>query len=591
MVLHALTVYYETLLAQGHLSPPGWDDNFKVSFGLDLAPDGTIRELISFKEQVQRGKKTVFLPKTMCVPAHAKRTSGVTPSFLCDNSSYILGADAKGKPDRSRDCFAANRILHKQVLTGLKSEAANAILNFYDRWDTFSSSKHPLLADNWAEISSGANLIFCFEGIPVTNDPAICEAWSNYFNTPPPDALFAQCLVTGKQAPIAIIHPSIKGIRDAQPAGASLVSFNGPAFEAFGHKQGMNAPVSDYAAFAYTAALNYLIADAEHRFILGDTNVLFWSESGEDQYRDFMTQALSGRRVDGEIDDFLTSFEALANGICCSWNQRFLDPDTQFYILGISPNAARLSVRFFLQDSFGHFMRNLMQHFEDTAIIRPIFDPYEKLPIVKFLDEAVNPNLSNSVACPKLAGDVLRSILTNTPYPFTLFISILHRIRTENNLTRGRAAILKGYFLRTLRQGISTPTFPKEEALQMELNEKCSDIPYTLGRLLSVYEQIQQFANPGIKFTVKDKYFINAFASPAAIFPTLGSLTQTNLRILRRTKPGLAVNFDKKIGELSLIIGDRFPDRLDLSQQGSFQLGYYFENQARYQKKESPQNA
>lgn len=64
----------------------------------------------------------------------------------------------------------------------------------------------------------------------------------------------ARCLITGKEAGIARIHPAIKGVMGAQAAGAALVSFNAPAFCSYGHEQGANAPVSEYAAFAYTTA-------------------------------------------------------------------------------------------------------------------------------------------------------------------------------------------------------------------------------------------------------------------------------------------------------------------------------------------------
>lgn len=117
----------------------------------------------------------------------------------------------------------------------------------------------------------------------------------------------------------------------------------------------------------------------------------------------------------------------------------------------------------------------------------------------------------------------------------------------------------------------------------MELNEECRDVPYTLGRLFSVLEHIQQEANPGINATIKDKYFSAASATPARIFPKLIDLAQKHLRKL---KEPLKVYFNKQIGELTEIVGTEFPTRLNLPQQGSFQLGYYYQTQKRYQKKE-----
>ena len=116
----------------------------------------------------------------------------------------------------------------------------------------------------------------------------------------------------------------------------------------------------------------------------------------------------------------------------------------------------------------------------------------------------------------------------------------------------------------------------------MELNEECKNVPYTLGRLFAVLEHIQQEGNPGINATIKDKYFNTAASTPAQIFPVLVNLAQKHLRKLGdRSK----IYFNKQIGELSEIIGKEYPRRLNLPEQGSFQLGYYCQTQKRYQKK------
>lgn len=121
----------------------------------------------------------------------------------------------------------------------------------------------------------------------------------------------------------------------------------------------------------------------------------------------------------------------------------------------------------------------------------------------------------------------------------------------------------------------------------MSLNEQSKNIPYTLGRLFSVLEDIQQAANPEINATIKDKYFNSAAATPANVFPLLLNLAQKHLRKL---ETGKRIYLESQIAPLTGIVGEQFPVRLNLPEQGSFQLGYYFQTQKRYQKKEDKDN-
>lgn len=584
MILQRLTEYYETLLKLGKISPPGWENAFKVSYGLELAEDGTLVQLIPYREEAQRGKKTVIVPRSMRVPAHAKRSSGVAANFLCDNSTYMLGVDAKGKPERSFDCFTANAELHREILARVDSPAARAILHFFERWQPADASTHPLLEADWKEITAGSNLIFCYQMTPLCDDSLIAEAWQRYYDTDDEDVSSSTCLVTGRTAPVATLHPSIKGVRGAQATGASLVSFNAPAFESYGHEQGQNAPVSKYAAFAYTTALNYLLADWENRQIIGDTTVVCWAKNGGRSYQNVGMLALFGTSQDPAKDterEVRALMKKVAHGDPLNWDNITLDPSEPFYILGISPNASRLSVRFFLESTFGDFMKNIRQHYDDIAVVRPSFDNREYLPLYALLNETVNQNAKDKSAAPQLAGEVLRSVLTGIPYPATLLTGAELRIHAEREITRGRAAIIKGYYTRHPHNNC-----PKE-VLQMELNEACTNIPYTLGRIFCVYEQIQYVANPKITTTIKDTYFNAASGTPAHVFPRLGNLAQKHLRVLRRDKPGAAVNLERSLAELLPRIGCNFPKRLDMPAQGAFQLGYYFESQKRMQKKET----
>lgn len=582
MILQALTHYYETLLENGTLSPPGWDDGFKVSFGLVLARDGTLTQIIPYKETVQRGKKSVEVPQTMKVPAHVNRRSDVAANFLCDNAAYMLGIDTKGKPERTLRCFEACRDLHEEILKDVDTAAAYAIRNFFKSWKIAQAETNAVLAPFWKEITGAANLIFCCEDVrPVTEtDPAVCTAWQEHYSADGAERQLRQCLVTGKIAPIARIHPVVKGVRGAQSMGTSLVSFKAPALESFGHSQGENAPISEYAAFAYTTALNTLLAKHERCSAIGDTTVVCWAEHGENAYQDFSMAMMFGAGPAGITDaDITAALKKLAKGQSIDWNGIELQPDEHFYFLGLSPNAARLSVRFFLRDSFGSFAKNIDKHYADTAVVRPSFDSLERLPLWRLLDETVNQNSRSKDPAPQLVGDMLRAILEGTRYPASLINNTELRIRAERKVSRGRAAIIKAYYLR------HPHSHCPEEVLKMELNEECTHIPYVLGRLFSVLEQIQEKALPNLNATIRDKYFNSASSTPAIIFPQLIDKAQSHLRVLRRNNTGAAIALEKKMSLLMGRIGTDFPSRLDLPERGSFQLGYYFENQAKYTKK------
>ena len=577
MILQALVSYYETLAARGELPQPGWAP-VKVSYVLNLDDQGDITTVVCIKEEVTRGKKKALVPQIIQLPAPVKRTVGVTANFLCDNSSYILGADKKGKPKRSLECFQACKTLHETLLVSVEEPAARALLSFFDHWQPEKLTEHPAFAhQDMEDLLASANLIFRYRGRYLHEIPAIRQAWQDYYNNSQDSQQFP-CLVTGKLAPVAQLHPSIKGIYGAQSSGASLVSFNAPAFCSYDREQGLNAPTSQYAAFAYGAALNYLITTQNTR--VGDVTLLFWAESGEEAYADALKRfGFGGGDEDDQYkeEDLKGLMESLAEGADVEWDGTRIDPNMTFYILGISPNAARLSVRFFLRNSFGQFIRNVKAHYDRLEIVRPSFDPFDNIPVWRMLKETVNPNSREKKPAADMAGDTLRTILTNTPYPATLLNGATLRIRADREMNRTRAAILKAYYLKNRNP------FVPEEVLTVSLNQDSNHEAYVLGRLFSVLEAIQSDANPGINATIRDKYFSSASATPGVVFPTLVNLAQKHLRKLDE---GKKIFYDKQLTELMSKLGETYPNRMNLPQQGAFQLGYYHQTQYRFTKKE-----
>lgn len=576
MILQALVQYYEALLAKGKIARPGWT-SAKISWGVELSPKGQLLAVHSLQTEQPKGKKMVLAPQSMKVPEQVKRSSGVAANFLCDNSSYCLGIDAKGKPARSLQCFAACRELHLKILKDVPGKAAQVLCAFFESWEPEKAAECPALAQDLDEICKGGNIVFLVDGGFAQEDPDIIAAWQA-FQSQSSEKDSIRCLVTGQKASFARLHPNIKGVMGAQSSGAALVSFNAPSFESYGHEQGANAPVGSYAAFAYTQALNYLIADRDHVQRVGDTTLVFWAENAEPAFQDFFNMSLFPTDAENLSEsDFAAAVKKLARGEAVDWENTRLDPNSRFYILGLSPNAARLSVRFFWQNSFGKFLENVQKHYDRLEIIRPSYDKFPYLSIYWLLQETVNKNSRNAAPAPQLAGDVLRSVLNDVPYPATLRNAVNLRIRADHEVTRGRAAILKAYY--TKNQNKLCP----KEVLTVELNKDSKYLPYVLGRLFSVLEAVQNAANPNINATIKDRYFNSACATPAMVFPTLINLAQKHLKKL---KPNQVTYYNKQIGELMECIPCTYPAHLTLPEQGAFQIGYYHQTQERFTKKE-----
>ena len=573
MILQALTGLFEDLVQQGKLSKPGWSPA-KISYALCLDETGALTYVVPMLREEQVGKKHQLRPTPMELPVVATGRTGLSfkPNFLWDNSSYLLGADEKGKPERSRACFEACALLHHQLLDNVDSPIAKTLLSFFDCWQPEKAQQHPALADCWQELMKGGNLIFRVNGSFVQDDPSIRAAWDCYYGNVQGEK--QQCLVTGNLDVAESVHPLIKGVTGAQSSGAAIVSFDKPAFRSYGKEQSLNAPVGKYAAFAYTAALNYLLSDRENVHRIGDTTVVCWAEGAEPQYGAFFGLSIFGGDAPDSLssNDLHAALNNLAQGLPCE--ELKLDPGRPFYILGLAPNAARLSVRFFYRDSFGALMRNVNEHHKRMEIVGK---SYPITPLWALLRETVNLNTTDKAPSPVLAGAVARAIFSGTNYPASLLEAVMLRIRAEREITPGRAAILKAYYLKNIN------TQCPKEVLSVGLNENSTNIPYTLGRLFAVYEAVQEKANPGINATIKDKYFNSAAATPAMIFPILDNLCQKHLRKL---DTGIRISFDRQIGQLKAVLGESNPVRLSLPEQGSFYLGYYHQKQFRYAKKE-----
>lgn len=582
MVITSLVNLYETLAAKQKVDKSGWC-KVRVSYGLDIDINGKLKGVISIKIPDKKGKKEIAAP--VSVPMQLKRSSNVSPNFLCDTSSYFLGRDNKDKPKRSRQCFEESQKLHSDILKNCNCDEAKAILNFYKNWDIDNTENYlkeigcndSIITDI---LKSGANLMFFPLGKYAVDISEICKLWDDFYNSAESDE--GICMVTGKKLPIAKIHPAIKGIRGAQSMGTTLVAFNAEAFESYGKHQGYNSPISEYAAFAYSTALNYLLSESDYVSSFGDTTVVCWTEDVNEACQDIMAKIYGSNDNKISQDKLWSAVNKLSEGQHINWNNIPIDPDNKFYILGLSPNAGRVSVRFFLQNTFGKFMKNIVKHEKEMEIVTPKFIENSHFPVWKLLLETVNSKSKNKIVKPQLAGDLVYSILTGYKYPETLFNGIMNRISAERDVSSERSTIrssvIKAYLLRNYPQ--------YKEVLTVELNENCTNQAYVLGELFSVLEEIQSAANPQINTTINDRYFTSASSTPALVFPLLIDLSQNHLKKLKISNPGYSVNLQKKLTELMSKITEELPSRMNMQEKGIFQLGYYHQKQRRFTKKE-----
>lgn len=600
MILQALTRYYEILSNEpdSDIAPPGYSA-IGISYALNISPTGELLDVIPLFEQVLRGKKLEEKPRRMIVPEQIKRAVNISANFLWDNCVYVLGISDKSAKDLdyANKRFEAFQQWNKEMLQKADSIAANAVISFLDKHDPIQSREHPKITPHLEIILKGGNLVFMFNGRFVHEDAAICRVWEAYKSNS--DAVLAQCLITGEITPIARLHPSIKGVRDANPIGASLVSFNERAYESFNKVkgQGLNSPVSEKATFAYTTALNYLLSSTkEHKkFAIGDTTVVYWAESEKKGYaRAFMSlcepeeveiptepepQLVGDKNAEKRLRKVAQKVKRV-QALDTNKLLEGLEGNPRFYVLGLAPNAARLSVRFFHSDLFDRVVAKIMQHYQDLEMVKEFEDQHTYLTIQEIVKETISKKASDPQASPLMAGAVFRAILENTPYPAALYNAIINRIRADQDDTaKGirkinytRAAIIKAYLLRKYR---NQPQHPIQEVLVMSLNEQSTRPAYVLGRLFAVLEKVQQEAIGDVNASIKDRYFTSACASPATVFPILLRLSQHHI-----AKAEYGYARDKRIEDILNMLdveNNPIPTRLTLDDQGVFVLGYYHE--------------
>jgi len=569
MILQALNGYYERLLAD-----PGADiSDFGfgrqgVHFALTLDRNGNlVGRPLDLRDEKGR-------PRRIEVPGPVVRASGIRSNFAWDNTGYVLGADEKGKPERTAQTHAAFKALVEKVLGGVDDEGVAALRAFLAGWNPAQAEELP----EW-ETLVGQNAVFMLDGEPgfLHDRAAFRSAWARHLEAEGGGEK-GMCLITGQTAPIPPTHAKIKGVAGAQTSGASLISFNFDAAKSFGKEQNLNAPVSERAAFAYTTALNHLLApESPRKLRVGDTTVVFWTEA-RGQAETFFNFAMGGKQA--EDDDQARRLEGYLSAVAKGkYPEELGDAKTPFYVLGLSPNAARLSVRFWHVGTVGGMAANLGEHYRALTLQRR-FDSDPEHPSPWQLLRDLAPQRDSKNLSPLLYGQLVRTILQGLPYPQTLLSAALGRIRADKEINYLRTAIIKAFLVRN----------HANEEITMALNKDNRETGYLLGRLFATLERAQNAALGNVNASVRDKYFASAAATPGLVFPILIKNAQKWLSKIAKDKEwgGLARYYDGIITEIvgGLDDGAGYPKTLPLRDQGLFTIGYYQQMQDFYTKKE-----
>lgn len=563
----------------------------KIGFELVLDAQGRlVDEPTDLRDT--NGKKPE--PRLLEVPAPVKRTSGVAANFLWDKAAYVLGMewddpkrDAKERAKRAARLpkeHAAFVQLHRERLAGTEDEGLQALLRFLERHNP--ASPDPRLPTTPEFL--GSNLVFRLDGdaCRLHERPAAKALLRRTVATEGKGV----CLISGDPAPPARLHPAIKGVWGAQSSGASIVSFNQDAFTSYGKEQGANAPVSEAAAAAYVRALNGLLEKGSRRRVqIGDATTVFWAErdTPAESAMAWWLGAADLADADGTVDRDTTDrmlgvLEQLASG-------RAIDPaierdrDVRFHVLGLAPNASRLSIRFWHTDTLGEIAKRFVEHMHDLSI-KPT--PTGRPPALwRLLVETAVERKPENV--PKqIAGELARAVLTGGRYPRSLLTAVLVRIRADGDVNGVRAAICKAVLVRNARIDRN------EGDRYVSLDPDNLDPAYRLGRLFAVLENAQRKAlGENLNATIRDKYYAAASATPAAVFPLLIRGANNHLGSLRKEgESGRSRAFwiERRIGEILGPLGASFPRSFSLDDQGRFAIGYYHERFAGRGKAESP---
>ena len=570
MILQALKEYYDRMAndPESDIAPLGWERK-EIPFLIVLDKNGSLVRVEDTQELVGKKKRA----KTFLVPQAVKRSSGIASNLLWDNVEYVTGITCKGASDR----VATQHAAFLERLAPLAECQSVAIVqsfllssDFQEQLDSDPTWKEAMNECAFVSFKIAGEQQPVFRDSEVVShiNDAVCSEESDMGKR-------GCCLVSGQYGAIAELHPAIKGVQNTNTTGGNIISFNFPAASSFGKSQGNNAPVCKQIAFEYTTALNTLLGKDSHQKIqIGDATTVFWASKPttlEDDFADIFSEPPKDdpNKNTDKIERLLSSVKT---------GDFMHDTDnTRFYVLGLSPNAARISIRFWHDGTVAEMEQRFADWFENLRIVHGDKER-EHLSLWRLLCSLASQGKSENIP-PNLAGAVMQSILDGTPYPASLLSSALIRIKAEQNVGYPRARLIKAFLNHNYKR-----------KLTMSLDKDNTNIGYRLGRLFAMLEKIQEIANPGINTTIRDKFYASASATPRAVFGNLIRLSGHHLSKLDSEKKGLRIWLEKQVEEIMSEISS-FPAHLSLEEQGMFAIGYYHQRMVKKEDMQSNTNS
>ena len=570
MILQELARYYRRKAASSSNVAPEGFENKEIPFVIVLDKAGRFIRL----EDTRDGQGKKKIGRKFLVPKGLGRSGGKSyevSNILWDHYGYVLAHPKED--DEKSDILAQNQ--HKSFIAKVDElkqalpddVGIQAVSAFLAQADEVAKVR---LAEGWQECAKikGCNLSFRLvdESVALVCQSKAVQAYLAAAKAEVSDGIQEGiCLVTGKKTTIARLHNAVKGV-NAKPS--PFTSVNLAAFESYGKQQGFIFPVGEQTMFEYTTALNMLL-DGENRFRIGEVSVVCWSEKPTPLESKVALRINGGGKdnPDAHIDEVKALYKSLHNG-------KYMEPNgkDKFYLLGLSPNSARIVVRFWHETTVAALSENIARWYDDLQIVRGEKSIYpEFMPLMRLLCGLVLDGKAENLP-PDLIANVTQSALANRPLPVGLLQIALRRNKAEQKITYGRAALIKAYLNRAIRSG----SLKNTKELSMSLDRERNDIGYVLGRLFAVLEKTQSEANPSLNATIGDRYFGSASSTPIAVFGTLMRLSPHHLSKLEYE--GRAVHLKWEIGQI-LDKCQKFPNHLNLEQQGLFAIGYYHETQ------------
>ncbi len=547
-----------------------------VDFFIRISAEGTFIKLESLAGEDGRGKP-------MPIPRLPQRSVNIAAGFFADNPKYVLAYEKEASPAKTGRVEKRMARLEafltpaREVAAETEDAEARAVVSFLSS----ETERRKALADRDADAWTGSELLAFVVGdatVPVHQNPSVRACWERRAGDKRARGRRTMCLVTGQEGVVAVTHPKLKNVPEAQPSGASLVSFNAPAFSSHGLEQGDNAPISQEAALGYVLALNDMLRRTEQRrfrqgiALGGDSVLVFWTRATPSE-EGFLLSCM-----DPTEDDLERFAESPLRGL----EPGALD-DRAFYAVTLSGNAGRVAVRDWFESRVGEVKQSIRRYFEDLRIGSAPAGPIPVYRLLKAIEAPSGRGLS-----PDLSTRMLGAALRGQPFPRQLLAAALDRLRLppaedrfEREQLRLRVALIKAYLLRHRSSG----TTPLEVSVSLDKNNAAQ--PYVLGRLFAVLERLQGVALGDINATIRDRYFGAASRNPATVFPRL--LTLSVHHASKAAESGRWLERAK--GEVMDLLPPQlpFPPVLKLEDQGLFAVGYYHQREAFFTKRPAPE--